>query len=418
MTRDQFTANLLVSWDTLRANRLRSLLTIVGIVIGVASVISVAAIISGLNAFVQEKVESLGSRTYFLSRIPAGQPPDKLAEKYRLRRYFRYEDADQIAAAAPAIDQITTLGTRAGFFGQANEISYGGQRVERVIVRGAEPQYVDVLPLFAIEEGRFITREDEERARPVVVLGREITDSLFPRGNALGKEVRMNGKLYEVVGTFQKDSGFFVGPGVDQFAIMPLSTFRKENPDLRELFIAFTIRPTVPLAEGRDEVEAAVRRVRRLRPNQETDFEVTSPDFISNLWNQLTGALVILTGLISSVGLLVGGVGVMNIMLISVTERTSEIGVRKAIGARRSDIRMQFLLEALTLTLVGGLIGIAIGALVSFAVAAALPSVPARLSPFWVVMGVAISAGTGIFFGFYPANRAANLDPIACLRYE
>jgi putative ABC transport system permease protein len=152
--------------------------------------------------------------------------------------------------------------------------------------------------------------------------------------------------------------------------------------------------------------------------NAENDFELTSPDFLSNLWEQLTGALVILTGIISSVGLLVGGIGVMNIMLISVTERTNEIGVRKAIGARKSDIRVQFLLEAVVLTGIGGVIGVAFGGAFALLVRTFMPSVPAFVSPLWVTLGVAMSVGVGLFFGYYPANRAANLDPIVCLRYE
>jgi putative ABC transport system permease protein len=221
-----------------------------------------------------------------------------------------------------------------------------------------------------------------------------------------------------VIGTFAHDQGLFGGPGVDQFAVIPLSDFKRKYPDMKELFLAFTIRKDVPLTEGRDQVEDAVRRLRRVRSNQDNDFDVTSPDFLSNLWNQLTGALVILTSVISSVGLLVGGVGVMNIMLISVTERTAEIGVRKATGARRSDIRIQFLFEALTLTMIGGVLGLLLGAAISFLVRSLVPDVPAALSSFWVAMGLLMSAATGIFFGYYPADRAANLDPIECLRYE
>jgi putative ABC transport system permease protein len=192
----------------------------------------------------------------------------------------------------------------------------------------------------------------------------------------------------------------------------------KEYPKNKEFFVLVTVRKDVEFASGIDELLDGMRRVRKLAYNAENDFEMTSPDFLSNLWNQLTGALVMLTGLVASVGLLVGGIGVMNIMLISVTERTQEIGIRKAIGARKSDIRVQFLLEAILLTVTGGIIGIALGWLIAFLVRTALPDVPATLSYEWVALGVAISVGVGLFFGFYPANRAANLDPIVCLRYE
>jgi putative ABC transport system permease protein len=200
--------------------------------------------------------------------------------------------------------------------------------------------------------------------------------------------------------------------------VIPLSNFHKKYPEAKELIMAYTVPPNVNVEKAQDEVVQAMRRLRHVPPDKENDFELSSPDFLSNLWNQLTGALVILTTMISSVGLLVGGIGVMNIMLISVTERTQEIGVRKAIGARRADIRLQFLLEAIFLTLLGGVIGIAIGATIAGLVRTFVPSVPATLSVMWVSIGFAISVGVGLFFGYYPANMAANLDPIVSLRYE
>jgi putative ABC transport system permease protein len=205
---------------------------------------------------------------------------------------------------------------------------------------------------------------------------------------------------------------------VDQFAVIPFSTFRKQYPEAKELILAFSIPKNVDAEKAKDEVIEAMRRVRKVRHNQDNDFDLTSPDFLTNLWSQLTGALVVLTSIISSVGLMVGGIGVMNIMLISVTERTAEIGVRKAIGARKSDIRVQFLLEAVVLTGLGGVIGILLGGAIAFTIRTVMPSIPAFVSPLWVTLGVAISVSVGLFFGYYPANRAANLDPIVCLRYE
>jgi putative ABC transport system permease protein len=234
----------------------------------------------------------------------------------------------------------------------------------------------------------------------------------------IGKTVRINGSTYEVIGVFEHDQGLFLGPGVDIFAVIPLSNFKKNYPEAKELIMAFTVPEKVNLETAQGEVIQVMRRLRRIPSGKENDFELSSPDFLSNLWNQLTGALVILTTVISSIGLLVGGIGVMNIMLISVTERTQEIGVRKAIGARRADVRLQFLLEAVVLTLVGGTIGILIGAGVSTLVRTLVPSVPATLSYLWVTIGFVISAAVGVFFGYYPANLAANLDPINCLRYE
>jgi putative ABC transport system permease protein len=418
MTLAQARENFLAAMETLRSAKVRSALTVLGIVIGVSSVISMAAIIQGLNKFVQDKVESLGSRTYFISRFPPGTDPSRWPERIRTRRYLEYDYADFVRQAAPDVQIVTTVGTRGFFFGDTNLITSGDHSVEKLIVRGAEPQYIAAIPLFTIERGRFISNFDQEHARPVVVLGAAISESLFPNTDALGKTVRINGAVYEVVGVFQHDQGLFLGPGVDIFAVIPLSAFKKQYPEAKELIMAFTVPDNVNVDTAQGEVIQALRRLRRIPAGKENDFELSSPDFLSNLWNQLTGALVILTTVISSIGLLIGGIGVMNIMLISVTERTQEIGVRKAIGARRADIRLQFLLEAIVLTLVGGIIGILIGAGISTLVRTLVPSVPATLSYLWVAIGFAISVGVGLFFGYYPANMAANLDPIACLRYE
>ncbi len=418
MTASQARENCYAALETLRSSKVRSVLTVLGIVIGVSSVISMASIIQGLNKFVQDKVESLGSRTYFLSRFPPGSDPSRWPTSIRTRRYFEYDYADIIRQAAPDVQIVTTFGTRGFFFGDSNLITNGNRSVEKVIVRGAEPQYTDAIPLFSVGRGRFISAFDQEHARPVVVLGAAINESLFPNTDAVGKTVRLNGDQYDVIGVFEHDAGLFVGPSVDAFAVIPLSNFKKHYPEAKELVMAFTVPENVRLQTAQDEVIQAMRRLRHVPASKENDFELSSPDFLSNLWNQLTGALVILTSVISSIGLLVGGIGVMNIMLISVTERTQEIGLRKAIGARRVDIRLQFLLEAVVLTLVGGIIGILIGAGVSTLVRTFVPSIPATLSYLWVSIGFTISVAVGLFFGFYPANLAANLDPIVCLRYE
>ncbi|HXY01513.1 MAG TPA: ABC transporter permease [Candidatus Limnocylindrales bacterium] len=418
MTVVQARENFIAAMQTLRTSKVRSALTVLGIVIGVSSVISMAAIIQGLNKFVQDRVESLGSRTYFLTRFPPGTDPSHMPERIRIRRYFEYSYAEYVQAAAPDVENVTTVGTRGFFLGDSNLLTSGDRSVEKVIVRGAEPEYTVALPLFNIERGRFINTFDEEHARPVVVLGAAISESLFPNTDALGQTVRINGAAYEVIGVFTHDQGLFLGPGVDIFAIIPLSNFKKQYPEAKELIMMFTVPKNVNVETAQGEVIQAMRRLRRIPAGKENDFELSSPDFLTNLWNQLTGALVILTTVISSIGLLVGGIGVMNIMLISVTERTQEIGVRKAIGARRADVRLQFLFEAVVLTLVGGTIGILIGAGISTMVRTLVPSIPATLSYMWVSIGFAISVGVGLFFGYYPANLAANLDPIECLRYE
>jgi putative ABC transport system permease protein len=409
--------NISLALDSLRARKLRSALTILGVVIGVTSVIAVASIIDGLDGVIKERVAKLGSRTMFVTRIPASQGPGRLPQKIRMRKYLQDEDARYIEESCPGVAYATVFANRINIAEQVDELRYGDQHVERFLLRGVQPQYAQALPLFAVAEGRFVTQFDEDHARSVIVIGRAIADSLFPMVDPIGKQVRLNGRWYEVIGMFEPDQGLFAGLGVDQFAAIPMSNFRKSFPEVHERFIGIAGREDFTMQEVRDQVEDALRRKRHVPHNAESDFEIADPAFLSKLWDQLTGALVLLTGIISSIGLLVGGIGVMNIMLISVTERTSEIGLRKAVGARKADIRLQFLFEAVALSGIGGIAGILCGSMIAFTVRTALP-IPATASLYWVSLGVAIAVGVGLFFGYYPANRAANLDPIECLRYE
>ena len=418
MTRHEVFENLTLALDTIRSRKVRSGLTILGIVIGVTTVISVASIVDGLNGEIKGRVQKLGSNTLFVTRIPPMANTARLPAKIRVRKYLEDEDAAFIEESSPAVSYATVFANRINFNDQTDEIRYGDAHVERFFLRGVQPEYINAFPLFAVAEGRFITSYDEEHARAVILIGKSIADSLFPNVDPLGKEVRLDGRLYEVIGVFEPDQGLFSSFGVDQFACIPMSNFRKSFPEIKERFIAVAAKDGYSNDTMKGQVEEALRRKRRVPHSAEDDFEITSPDFLSSLWNQLTGAMVLLTGIISGVGLLVGGIGVMNIMLISVTERTSEIGVRKAVGARKADIRVQFLLEAITLSCIGGVIGILMGALIAFAVRTAMPAIPASVSPVWIVLGFSISVGVGLFFGYYPANRAANLDPIVCLRYE
>jgi len=416
MTRAEIKENLLVALDTLRTRKVRSALTILGIVIGVTSVIAVAAIIDGLNGFMENRIKTFGSRSIFITRIPAGYTGGQLPHKIRARKYLEIADARFLKDTVPGLDISTAFLQRLDVAQTPESISYGNEHVDRLIIRGCQPDYAAALALFTVATGRFISEFDEEHSRNVVVVGAAIADTLFPHTDPVGKQVRLDGQLYEVIGVFEKDPGIF-GLGVDQFAVIPLSNYHKNYPGVRDVFLIFTVREDADLNAVRDQVVEVMRRHRRVPPRAENDFDVADSNYFLSLWNQLTGAMALLTGVIGSIGLLVGGIGVMNIMLISVTERTQEIGIRKAIGARKSDIRAQFLLEAITLSGVGGVLGIVTGGLIAFAVRA-LVSLPATLSPFWVFMGVAISVGVGLFFGYYPANRAANLDPITCLRYE
>jgi putative ABC transport system permease protein len=418
MTRQEAFENLVVALDTLRSRKVRSALTILGIVIGVTSVIAVASIIDGLNGTIKQRVEKLGSNTIFLMRMPAGTNPDRMPQKIRVRKYLQDEDAPYLEESCPAVASATVFSNRTNFGQVADTIRFGDAHVERFFLRGVEPEYINVFPLFAIQEGRFVSQYDEDHSRAVIVIGQAIANSLFPLIDPIGKEVRLNGRVYEVIGVFEPDQGLFSGFGVDQFACVPFTNFRKNFPEIRERFIGIVGKDGYSVDTVRGQVEEAMRRKRHVPHNAEDDFNIGDASFLTDLWNQLTGALVLLTSIISSIGLLVGGIGVMNIMLISVTERTTEIGIRKAIGARKSDIRVQFLLEAITLSGLGGILGILIGALIALLVRTLIPAIPAFVSILWVTLGVVISVSVGLFFGYYPANRAANLDPIVCLRYE
>src|ERR1700730_2373306 len=264
MTVAQARENFFAAMETLRSSKVRSALTVLGIIIGVSSVISMAAIIQGLNKFVQDRVESLGSRTYFISRFPPGTDPSRWPERIRIRKYFEYNYAGAIREAAPDVQALTTVGTRGFFFGDSNLITSGHYSVEKVIVRGAEPQYIEAIPLFTIERGRFVSAFDQEHARPVVVLGAAISESLFPNTDAVGKTVRINGSVYEVIGVFQHDQGLFLGPGVDIFVVIPLSSFKKQYPEAKELIMAFTVPENVNVETAQGEVIQAMRRLRRI----------------------------------------------------------------------------------------------------------------------------------------------------------
>jgi putative ABC transport system permease protein len=411
--------NLAVALDTLRGRKARSALTVLGIVIGVTSVISVAAIIDGLNSHIKGRITSIGSRLFIIARLPFGTNPRTPPAKLRTRKYLEPTDASSLRDALSSVAFASPFADRNQFTGSGqNELRYGKELVERFFLRGAEPELGKAIPQFAVASGRFVSQDDLEHHRSVAVIGSGIADTLFPQVDPIGKTIRMNGRPYDVIGVFEKDPGLFGGFGVDQFVCIPFTNFHKNYPEIREILLAVSIRDEADLSVARNDLEEAMRRRRHLRRDADNDFEIIDPSFLSNLWDQLTGALILLTGVISSIGLLVGGIGVMNVMLISVTERTAEIGLRKATGARKFHIRAQFLFEAVMLSGAGGVIGILCGAIIAFVVRSVIPSVPAALSIFWVCMGVAISVGVGLFFGYYPATRAANLDPIVCLRYE
>jgi|SRR3990170_4544214 len=417
MVSNPWTESLATALAAIRAHKLRAALTMLGVVIGVVSVISVAAVIHGLNQHIANQVQSIGARTIFITRFPAFHF-EQWPEEIRLRKHFAYEDTLALREQCNPCSIVTPFRTRALFFGHRNVIRFRNQQVDNPFIRGAEPQMPQAFPIFTVKEGRMFTDyENEHRAR-VAVLGLAIADSLFGRLDPIGRMVRVNGIEFQVVGVWEQHSGLFGGPGIDQFIIIPYNTFRKLWPDIEEEIIGVAVDDPALLPHAQDEITNILRRRRHVAPNAKNDFEITSPDFITELWQQLTGAIVMLTLVISSIALVVGGIGVMNIMLVSVTERTGEIGLRKAMGARRRDIRRQFLTEAVTLTGLGGLLGILLGAAVAYVIRWLFPNLPTSLSLFWVVTALALAVGVGLFFGIYPAARAATLDPVTCLRYE
>jgi putative ABC transport system permease protein len=420
-TRAEWREALEIALATMASQKMRAFLTMLGVVIGVSSVIIVAAVIDGLNRHITDKVREIGSQTFFITRFKAFTMDfDRLTEEVRQRKYLVAEDAVAIREQCPAVAKASPILTRASFFpgGGLNEVRYGNNHVDTSILRGGEPELLDTVPVYVVRDGRFLTHQENDHAAHVAILGAPIADSLFGPLDPLGKEIRINGLPFRVIGVFEPHQGLFGGPGVDQFVVIPYKTFAKLYPDIEEVVIAATARSPALIDRAEQQAIEVLRRRRRVPSDKPNDFEISSADLLTDLWQQLTGAIVALTLIIASIGLVVGGIGVMNIMLVSVTERTAEIGVRKAVGARRKDIRAQFVLEAMTLTGVGGIIGILGGAAVTVAVALLFPALPAQLSVFWTGMGLLISLGVGLFFGIYPAVKAANLDPVRCLRYE
>ena len=419
MTRTEWRESLEVALATLASQKTRAFLTTLGVVIGIASVISVAAIIQGLNQHITDKVRQIGSHSFFFTRFPAFTFDfDHLPQEIRQRKHFVPEDAVAIRENCPAVQKASPILTRAAFLGGSNEIRYQNNHVEEPILRGGEADLVNVLPIYAVAHGRFVTEQENLHAASVCIVGAAIADSLFGPLDPIGREVRINGLSFTVIGVFEPNQGLFGGPGVDQFVIIPYRTFHKLYPEIKEVVLAVSVSDPSLLGVAQDQAVEVLRRRRHVPAAKANDFEITSPDLLTDLWKKLTGAIVALTLIIASIGLLVGGIGVMNIMLISVTERTKEIGVRKAVGARGRDILAQFLLEAVMLTAVGGVIGILTGIVLSVSVAHFIPDLPAKVSLFWTVTGLVISLGVGLFFGIYPALKASRLDPVMCLRYE
>jgi putative ABC transport system permease protein len=417
--KDEFGEIVQMATDTIRSNKMRSSLTVLGIVIGVAMVIGVSSIGRGLDDNVREVVASIGSNVifaYHLEPFTFGRP----TEEMRTRKKLTFEDAEAVSQlqhvkAAGALVQFVRPELGVGTFA----VKYQDRKAKNTILEGDTASVKDVVDL-DIASGRWFTETDDERHATVIVLGHDTAEELFPVESPLGKEINIEGRLFEVIGVLAKVKSVF-GGGTnpdDNRVLFPLTTFRTLHPELKDHWIMAKATSHDDMPKAIDEMRELLRRRRRVPTHKADDFAVFTSDSISDVWNQLTGMLFVGMFAISSVGLIVGGVGVMNIMLVSVTERTREIGIRKAIGARKRDILLQFTLEAIILTAVGGVIGVLLGAIIVGIIPEFWPSLPAHMSMFWTVFGFTSAAGVGLVFGIYPAWKAANLDPIEALRYE
>ncbi|MBI1738357.1 MAG: ABC transporter permease [Acidobacteria bacterium] len=407
--------------DAMRRNKLRSSLTIGSIVIAVGTVIAVTSVISGLNTNVIGSVQSLGSNIIICYRFPwasLGRPPSE----WFTRKELQADLADKIALLPHVDTAAASLRIFRPEFGAGTSyVTRGQYRAKNVILQGAPPQIRRVFDI-GLASGRAITPVDEEHRSPVVILGFDTAKTLFPDPNddPIGKEVLVEGRVFTVVGVNELRKQAIAGGAnpEDNLVSFPLSTLRKLHPEQKDYVIWVKASSADAVPQVVDAMRDLLRRERRLTSDKPDDFAIFTPDAFIDLWQQISSGIFILLFMVASVTLVVGGIGVMNIMLVSVTERTREIGIRKAIGAKRRNILQQFLLEAMTLTGIGGIIGILGGGGLGMLVRVFAPSLPATVSVFWVSMGMLTATSIGLLFGIYPAWKAAKLDPVEALRYE
>jgi ABC-type antimicrobial peptide transport system permease subunit len=402
--------------STLLANKLRSFLTVFGVVIGVITVMLIASIISGIDVSVKKEVESFGTRSIFISKFNPGIHVGRLSREERMRKELTYDDAIALQGLPTVEISVPFLDITNNFFGQKLLVSGGGKTTAGVALQGTLPEF-ERAGTQVISEGRFFTQSENDTKQDVCVVGSKVADDFFKFGSPVGQTIKIGADDFRVVGVLQKREQFLISGGSDDqnnVIYLPYEVARKLKPNADDVYIMAVARSGM-MDEAKDQVRDLLR-VRRQVPFAAPDnFGMETAESILDNFRSITAGLAIAMVVISSVGLMVGGIGVMNIMLVSVTERTREIGVRKAIGAKRSDIMWQFLIEAATLTGIGGIVGLSIGWLLTLLLSLLLPS----YVPLWApIGGLVASVGIGLIFGLWPAWKAARLDPIESLRYE
>jgi putative ABC transport system permease protein len=412
--------NAKMALDTLRENKMRSFLTVLGVVIGITALITVASILVGFYGDVTLYLDDYGPNTVWIFKFAPGLHTGRLTTEERNRKSLTLEDSLAIREQCPAIALVSaSVFKRVDDYNRPPLITarYKDKEVSGLDYSGAPPEYEQVFNSHPYV-GRFFTQAEDLHRADVAVIGYDLGKDFFAGEDPLDKTISVEGYPYRVIGVLEHRKGqFFRNPAAEKQVLVPYRTYRKHHPNDDEHFIGALVVPGY-MAEAQDEIRAVLRRRRNVPYSAPENFGLSSAEEIASQFKQITSSVALLTSVVSSIGLLVGGVGVMNIMLMSVTQRTREIGVRKAIGARRRDIVWQFLTEAVVLTGAGGVIGVVLGIGISLAINEWLPSLPSTV-PLWaVLLAVGASMSVGLFFGMYPAVKAARLDPVEALRYE
>jgi putative ABC transport system permease protein len=414
MTWHEIRESLWLAMGTFRAHKMRSFLTVLGVLIGVFTIITVVSVITGLNNSMTRQIESLGSNVVYVAKYKPGIVMGHRPASERRRKGITYEDAQAILEACPAI--VAASPQNYYFRPGGNVAKFRDREIKNPTFFGTLPDYEVVNNSF-VAQGRFFD-DNETRSRSMVaVIGYDVSEKLFPGEQPIGKIIQVNSDKFTVIGVMGKRETIAGNSGENRFVTIPYGTFKKIHPEEKELWLALKAISPEAMPVAIDQVTEVMRRRHGLRYNDPDDFAVFTQENILEIWNKLTQAIWLVMIVISSIGLLVGGVGVMNIMLVSVTERTKEIGIRMAVGARRRNILWQFLIEAMVLSGLGGALGIVLGLSTGQIIGATTP-LPADISLPWIIIGFGFSVGVALVFGIYPAARASRLDPIEALRYE